>query len=134
MLLKDQLSHFSFIIHGNINLRLTSLYNNHSNTLTESNLYLQTTSLNMQIEIQSFFSGECAIQLVTDKVYSVPGYEPIPLMRFFNRPGKNESQVLIAASIGALQWTLKSRAELDKFITEAIPTFCTPSFEPVQTN
>lgn len=88
----------------------------------------------MQIEIQSFFSGACAIELVTDKVYSVPGYDPIPLMRFFNRARDDENQILIAASIGCLQWTLKSRAELDKFMTEAIPTFCTPSFQPVQTN
>lgn len=80
----------------------------------------------MQIEIQSFISGACAIELVTDKVYSVPGYEPIPLMRFFNRVKEDESNILIAASIGALQWTLKSREELDKFMIVAIPTFCTP--------
>jgi hypothetical protein len=79
----------------------------------------------MQIEIQSFISGACAIELVTDKVYSVPGYDPVPLMRFFFRPKEDENQILIAASIGALQWTLKSRAELDKFMNEAIPTFCT---------
>lgn len=82
----------------------------------------------MQIEIQSFVSGTCAIELVTDKVYSVPGYSPIPLMRFFARARENESQILIAASIGALQWTLRSRAELDQFMNEAIPTFCTPAF------
>jgi hypothetical protein len=80
----------------------------------------------MQTEIQSFMSGACAIELVTDKVYSVPGYEPIPLMRFFHRARDNDSQVLIAASIGALQWTLKSREELDKFMSQAIPIFCTP--------
>lgn len=83
----------------------------------------------MQIEIQSFATGACAIQLVTDKVYSVPGYEPIPLMRFFNRVREDDSQVLIAASIGALQWTLKSREELDRFMSTAIPTFCTPVSE-----
>lgn len=81
----------------------------------------------MQIEIQSFISGACAIELVSDKVYSVPGYDPIPLMRFFSRSREDENQILMAASIGALQWTLKSREELDKFMNEAIPVFCTPT-------
>lgn len=79
----------------------------------------------MQLEIESFISDGLAIELVTDKVYSVPGWEPAPLMRFFNRIRIDDKQVLIGASIGALQWTLTSRSELDHFMSRAIPTFCT---------
>ena len=85
----------------------------------------------MQIEIESFGSKNLAIELVSDQVYTVPGWEPIPLMRFFNRPGKDQRQVLIAASIGCLQWTLKSREELDDFIQRGIPTFC-ESLSPIK--
>lgn len=87
----------------------------------------------MQIEINSFFNSGLAIELVTDQVCSIPGWEPVPLMRFFNRLRENDNQVLIAASIGALQWTLKSRKELDDFMSRAIPTFCnqtTPTLSP----